>query len=250
MTMTFEAVSAFPAEHLQKNAEYSRSLGLPSVGSFEARGPLAIVGGGPSINNYKYTLQSWPGTVWAVNRTWKWCKDNAINSVFFSFDPNPSVEGMVEGAEQAILGERVDPKVYQRLAGKNIWRGEGNLGGTTSVGAAIISGFQCGFKHITLFGCESSYQPGRSHAYAHFEPEDELVIWCDGMHFITNPQMFMAGVELSTMIKSAPAILKERSGGMLRAMCETTEGYDIVGCTPSFQAKVDAAAKESAEKVA
>lgn len=242
MTITFEAVSQFPQEQLESNSKYSESLGLPSVEQFEAVGPLAIVGGGASINTYKYTLQSWPGTIWAINRTWKWCKDNEINAVFFSFDPNPSVEEMVGGAEQAILGDRVNPSVYERLAGKRVWRGEGNLGGTTSVGAAIISGFKCGFEKVVLFGCESSYQPYQSHAYAHFEPEDELVIWVDGMHFITSPQMLMASVELSKMIKSNPHFMTERSGGLLRAMIESEDEYKIVGCTQSFQNKIDALA--------
>ena len=244
MAVTFEPVSSFPQEQLESNAKYSESLGLPSIEQFEAVGPLAIVGGGPSINNYKYTLQSWPGNVWAINRTYKWCKDNHINAVFFSFDPNPSVEEMVVGAEQAILGDRVDTSVYERLQGKRIWRGEGNLGGTTSVGAAIISGFKCGFESVTLFGCESSYQPYQSHAYAHFEPSDELVIWVDGMHFITSPQMLMAAIELSQMIKSNPHFMRERSGGLLRAMLESPTDYQIVGCTQSFQDKIDACALE------
>lgn len=242
MGVSFEPVSAFTPEHLERNELYSKSLGLPSIEQFEATGHLAIVGGGPSINQYKYTLQSWQGPVFAINRTWKWCEDNKIDAVFFSFDANPSVEGMVTGAKQAILGNRVDPAVFKRLEGADIWLGEGNLGGSTSAGAAIIAGFKSGHERITLFGCEGCYQVGASHAYAHFESEDELVVWCNGMHFITNPQMFMASVELSTMIKSAPQILREQSGGLLRAMCETQDGYDIVGCTQVFQDKIDAAA--------
>lgn len=242
MGITFEPVSLFPQEQLESNTSYSESLGLPSVEQFEAVGPLAIVGGGPSISTYKYTLQSWPGTVWAVNRTWKWCKDNDIDAVFFSFDPNPSVADMVEGATKAILGDRASPEVYDRLKGKRVWRGEGRLGGTTSVGAAIVSGFKCGFENVTMFGCEASYQPNQSHAYAHFEPVDELVIWVDGMHFITNPQMLMAAIELSNMIKSNPEFMREKSGGLLRAMIESPTPYQIVGCTQSFQDKIDMAA--------
>lgn len=247
MSVSFEAVSSFSAEHLERNEKYAQSLGLPSISSFEATGRVAIVGGGPSINQYKYTLQSWNGPVLGINRTWKWCKENKIDAVFFSFDANPSVAGMVEGADKAILGNRVDPEVFKRLDNASIWVGEGNLGGTTSVGAAIIAALRGGADKVVLFGCEGSYQVGSSHAYAHFEPEDELIIWCNNMHFITNPQMFMASVELSTMIKYSPTILKEQSGGLLRAMIETEDGYDIVGCTRGFQAKIDAAAKAASE---
>jgi hypothetical protein len=207
------------------------------VEQLQATGPLAIVGGGPSILNYTYTLQSWSGPVWAINRSWKWCRDNGIEATFFSYDANPSVTEMVDGAEKAILGKKVDPMVFNRLSGKSVWIGTGDISGTTSVGEAIVTGLVTQHPKVTLFGCEGCFQPKQSHAYAHFESRDELVIWCGGMHFWTNPQMLMASVELSSFIRSAPDVLNERSGGLLRAMVETPE-YEIVGYSEGLEARL------------
>jgi hypothetical protein len=238
--ITFETRSAFPAEQLKRNEDYSASLGLPHVETLEATGPLAIVGGGPSINQYKYTLQSWNGPVWAINRTWKWCDDNSIDATFFSYDANPSVCEMVDGVERAILGKKVDVAVFDKLAGKQVWIGTGDISGTTSVGEAIVTGLVTQHPKVTLFGCEGCYQPEQTHAYANFETNDELVVWCNGLHFYTSPQLLMASVELSSFIRSAPDVLRECSGGLLRAMVENPE-HEVVGYSESLEAKLRAA---------
>jgi hypothetical protein len=240
VTITFQPVSAFSEEQLKRNEEYSLGLGLPMVEQIQATGPLAIVGGGPSVLSYRYTLQSWRGPVWAVNGAWKWCRDNDIAATFFSYDANPSVLDMVDGVERAILGKKVDPSVYQKLAGKSLWIGTGDVSGTTSVGEAIVNGLVAQHPKVWLFGCEGCFQPDQSHAYAHFKPRDELVIWCNGMHFWTSPQMLMASVELSSFLRSAPDVLAERSGGLLRAMVETKE-YEIVGYSEGLESRLVAA---------
>lgn len=213
---------------------------MPKVETLQATGPLAIVGGGPSILNYRYTLQSWKGPVWAVNRSWQWCRKNDIKATFFSYDANPSVIDMVDGVEQAILGKKVDQEVYRRLEDKSVWIGTGDISGTTSVGEAIVMGLVTAHPTVTLFGCEGCFQPEQSHAYAHFEPQDYLVVWCDGMHFWTSPQMLMASVELSSFLRSAPDVLRERSGGLLRAMVENKD-YEIVGYSESLEKRLVAA---------
>lgn len=232
--ITFETISPFSEEQLKRNEEYSGSLGWPSLKSFRATGPLAIVGGGLSINQYLYTLQSWPGDVWAINRTWKWCRDNNIPATFFSFDANPSVADMVDGAEKAILYHRTDVEVYKKLAGKEVYIGNSNVGGSTSTGAALVAGLEAGYDTITLFGCDGCFQMNASHAYGQWQAEDRIVVWCDNMHFLTNPQMLIASIEIAMMMNSVPDLVRERSGGLLRALSNTNCEYEIVGYTDSF----------------
>jgi hypothetical protein len=243
MPVVFETISPYPQEQIEANQKHSHSLGLPLVDTYPVSGPLAIVGGGHSVGQYRYTLQSWskawPGSVWALNGAWRWCRDNGIDATFFSFDASPRVAEMVAGADRAILGERADPASFRAMAGKQVWLGEGRLGGSTSAGAAIIAGLKSGHQRVTLFGCEASYQPGASHAYGHWEPEDELVLWSNEMHFVTNPQLLIGAVELATMINSSSNVIRECSGGLLRALCESDFQYEIVGCTEGFQAKLE-----------
>jgi hypothetical protein len=237
--VTFQGVSTVSEAQQEKHAEYSKGLNLPTVASYPVKGPLAIVGSGHSAALYKYTLQSWPGTVWAVNRAWRWSRDNAIDAVFFSFDPAPSVGEMLVGADKAILTYKMDPSVFHNA--KEMWISEASDGGTTSVGAAVATGVECGFSSITLFGCEACMQPDSSHINAHFSSDDEMVVWCNGMHFYTTARMFIGGIEISNMIKVCP-LVKELSGGMLRAMVEAKEEPKIVGASPSLHGKLFIAA--------
>lgn len=231
--VTFEGVCSVDNEQLEKNKEYALSLGLPTIGSFEAKGPLAVVGGGHSVAMYKYTLQNWKGTIWAVNGAYKWCKENGIDAVFFSFDPSPVVASMTEGADRAILNIKSAQETYQAMAGKSIWTGDSKDGGSTSVGAAIAMGVEAGFQEITLFGAEASMQPGNTHIYANHSGEDDLVVWCNGMHFYTTARMFIGCVEIRNIIKLCP-LVKELSGGLLRAMVEATVEPKIVGASPKM----------------
>jgi hypothetical protein len=239
--VTFEGVSSVPDEQLEKNREYSLSLGLPEVGSYEAKGPLAIVGGGHSLALYKYTLQNWRGTVWAVNGAYKWCKENGINAIFFSFDPCPVVAEMAKGADSAILHRKSAMETYQAMAGKPVWVGDTKEGGCTSVGGAVAVGVAVGFKDITLFGCEASMQPESTHIYANLPGDDDIVVWCNGMHFYTTARMFIGCIEIRNMVKAVP-FLKELSGGLLRAMVEAEVEPKIVGASPSMHEQLFVAA--------
>lgn len=232
MGFTFEGVCSIDEQQLQKNIEYSNSLNPTPVEEFKIEGPLAIVGGGHSVAQYKYTLQSWPGTIWAVNGAWRWCKENGIKAVFFSFDASPVVAKFAAGADRAIISHRADPSVYAGLTGE-FWVGTTKEGGSTSVGAAIACGIACGSQSITLFGCEASMQPDSTHIYMHQTADDDMVVWCNGMHFYTTARMFIGCVEIQNMIKACP-IVRECSGGMLRAMVETKEKPKVVGCSPSL----------------
>lgn len=234
---TFVGVCSVSDTQLEKNKQYSLSLGLPEIGSYEAKGPLAIVGGGHSVALYKYTLQSWPGTVWAVNGAYKWCKENGIEATFFSFDPAPSVAKLAKNASKVILNRCSSQETYQALAGKPVWVGDSKDGGSTSVGAAIVMGVECGFEDITLFGTEASMQPDSTHIYANHPSDDDIVVWCNGMHFYTTARMFIGCVEIRNMIKVCP-FLKELSGGLLRAMVEAKEEPKIVGCAPHLYDKL------------
>lgn len=232
MGFTFEGVCSINEQQLQKNREYSNSLNPTPVKEFPIKSPLAIVGGGHSVGQYKYTLQSWPGTIWAVNGAWKWCKENGIDAVFFSFDASPSLANIASGASRAILSHHCDPSVYQAIDGQ-FWVGTTREGGSTSVGAAIACGIECGASSIMLFGCESSMQPDNSHIYGHYTGDDDMVVWCNNMHFYTTARMFIGCVEVQNIIKACP-LVKERSGGLLRAMVETKDKPVVVGCSPAL----------------
>jgi hypothetical protein len=235
--VTFRAVSPYSDEHIALNVEHARSLGLPSIKQYRLTGPLAVVGGGLSVMGYVETLRRWDGSVWALNGAWKWCRDNGIGATFFSIDPGPIVADMVLGAQQAILAERCVPAAF--VAANVTFVYPGNLGGCSSAGAAICAGLQSGHTQVTLFGCEANYQQDRSHAYGHVTSQHELIVKCAGMHFLTTPTLALQAKELAIMILEAQGVVRETSGGFLRAMVNSGCEYDIVAATEGFEATLE-----------
>lgn len=236
--VSFRAVSAYSDEHIARNVEHARSLGLLNIDEAKSREPsLAIVGGGVSALGYVETLRRWDGPVWAINGAWKWCRLNSIDAVFFSIDPGPVVAEMASGAFEAILAERCDPAAFDAAAATYLYRG--TLGGCSSAGAAICAGLQSGHTQVTLFGCEANYQQERSHAYGHVTSQHELIVKCAGMHFLTTPTLALQARELAIMILEAKGVVRETSGGFLRAMVNSGCEYDIVAATEGFEATLE-----------
>jgi|GEM_PF-2668354 len=235
----FRAVSPYSDEHLNRNIEHARSLGLQNVDELEHSGPIAVIGGGLSVMGYVETLRRWDGNLLAINGAWRWCRENGIDAVFFSIDPNPIVAEMARGADKAILAERCDPAAFSSASTTYLY--SGTLGGCSSAGAAIIAGLKSGHTQVTLFGCEANYQQQRSHAYGNVKSQHELIVKCCGMHFLTTPTLVMQARELAIMILEAQGIVRETSGGFLRAMVNANCEYDIVACTPGFEATLEPA---------
>jgi hypothetical protein len=236
--VTFRAASAYSDDHIARNVERARSLDLPTTDEYRFTGPLAVVGGGLSALGYVETLRRWDGPVWAINGAWRWCLTNGINATFFSIDPNPVVAELVDGAPEAILAERCDPAAFRAVPATYLY--PGTLGGCSSAGAAIMAGLRSG--QVTLFGCEANYQQQRSHAYGHVAAQHELIVKCCGMHFLTTPTLALQAKELAIMILEANGVVRETSGGFLRAMVNARCEYDIVAATEGFEATLEPAA--------
>jgi hypothetical protein len=236
----FRAVSPYSNEHINRNVEHAKARGLAPVSQFPDERPLAVVGGGYSILGYVETLRRWEGPVWAINGAHRWCRENGIDACFFSIDPNPIVADMADGAHTAILAERCDPSAFDEP--RAYYTYAGTLGGCSSAGAAICAALQAGVRQVTLFGCESNHQQQRSHAYAHHQPPHELIVKCCGMHFLTTPTLALQAKELAIMILEAQGVVRETSGGFLRAMVNANCEYDIVACTEGFEETLSVAA--------
>lgn len=239
MKVDFRAVSAYSNEHINRNVEHARSLGLPTVERYKPTGPLAVVGGGLSALGYVETLRRWEGDVWAINGAWKWCWDNRIDAAFFSIDPSPLIADMAGGAREAILAERCDPAAFNAASTTYLY--PGTLGGCSSAGAAIVAGFKSGHEQITLFGTECNFQQTRTHVYGHTKPDHELIVKCAGMHFLTQPNLAMQAKELAIMILEAQGLVRETSGGFLRAMVNSRCDYQVVAATEGFEQTLAAA---------
>lgn len=229
ITLAIEGVLPVPAEVVQRNVReapvektYRRVPVLP-----ENIQPhrLAVVGGGTSINDHVETLKNWPGDIWAINGAWHWCRERGIASTLFGCDPDPIMLKWCAGVDKALLGNTVDPRVFEMLkdADVTLWDSDGREGGiagrgSTATCAPHLAARMGYLNGITFFGCESCYPPGATHAYQHESRAEEMLIEAGGGEYLTAPDFYMQAIELSNLIRELPGFLVEESGGLLRAL--------------------------------
>lgn len=209
------------------NRSHNNSLGLPRVREAKARStPLAVVGGGPSIKRHIEELRNWPGDIWAVNGAFTWCKQHGIDAVFFTVDPMPyHVE--FSPSDRALLADNCDTALVNEWSGafvKLFQIGIGHIAnGPSTASTAPHLGLVTGYVDISFFGCESSWDEA-THGY--HKPDEELdtisnyglLVECGGEQFRTAADFVMQAEYLARMIRLAPHVFKDRSGGLLSAM--------------------------------
>lgn len=228
MKIDFKGRAPITDEQAEENIAYSRSLGLPELR--QVRGPLAIVGGGPSIHVFEQVLAKWPGDIWAINGAWRWCRDSGIDAVFYTVDPEACAVPLAQGAKRAVLAYSCAPELFDSLKGANIQLIDTHafITGPSSATTAIIPAIHCGALPITFYGCESSYSnTTRTHAYQNNPSRFWLKVRVGDEVFLTEPALVVQAVELAACIRKWPTLFREQSGGLLRALVNNPE-WDAV----------------------
>lgn len=240
MKLKYVALGSLEPGEAERNISYAKSLGLTDVP--EGRGlfrPLAIVGGGPSINDHVETLKNWPGDIWAVNGAFKWCQKHGIEATFFSVDSNPTLIELAKGAKKALLGTLVDPCVFDELSNAEVHIFDagfiaGLATGPTSVTCAPALALHAGYGSITIFGCEGSYRDGLTHAYFDDAPNPyQIEVECGGKRFLSEAEYHMQCMYLVQFLRAAPHVFSEMSGGLLRAMVDHDDD-EVISATPEL----------------
>ncbi len=235
ITLNFHGEPPVTAEDIQANADRTKAdISIPHIQKYKSlRGRLAVVGGGASIIKQVKTLKAWPEEVWAVNGAWHWCKANGIKARFIAVDPHEVVASWVQGVDDALLVTRCHPKVFETLKANNAKIEVLNLEerdfatGSSTATTCVYLGALSGYQGITFFGCEGSYDPGRTHAYMHESRASEMMVVCCGKQFLTAPDYLVQTLELAHWAKGTGSYLQEKSGGLLRAMMKNPK-YDVI----------------------
>jgi hypothetical protein len=232
-------------EDIERNRRLSAGWPRVEMGQEVHGRRLAVVGGGPSILRELETLKSWDGGIWAINGACRWLRDRGVFSIFFAVDPHPIVAQWAEGATDALICSRSDPLVFSRLPLARVTvfdiRNDdpsGILCGSSTATAAVHLAVEHGYRDVTFFGCEGSYQ-SESHAYMDEKREDRLLVECGGERYLTAPDFFVQCQELAPLLKLKNCGMKfaERSGGLLRAMAENDD-FDVIAASRSVHEKL------------
>jgi hypothetical protein len=244
MTFRLEIISKCiePIERLKENA--LTCAGLPRLPKQEPHGgKLAIVGGGPSVNDRLDELRAWDGEIWAINATAKWLADRGIKSKFITVDPGLFPKEMVE-VEEAYLATLCHPQMrehFKKVSFFDMYETdpEGITGGTTTASRALSLGIHQGFYDITLYGCEGSFTIGQDHVDRNEMHPEMAVIQAGDEHFVTYLGYMTQCDALANMIRLAPNVFKQRSGGLLEAMIKHPDTWAIVAVSAALKAQLE-----------
>lgn len=230
----FECKGNVPQDIWRANILHSLSLGLPRVEDEVLtlkRGPLAVVGGGPSIKDHLLELRHhWIGNpLWGINGMAGWLSCQGIPAWYFSIDPVPCTSREVQDVPGAIVATNVDRSVFDKLLPKPIklfhfWNDEGlpkgwQHGPTSACTAAIVAVRFVGHLRVELFGCEGSLG-NNTHAYKHEDRNDLMRVLAAGQEWYTTPDFMLQSQFLAQLITGLPEVYINRSGGLLAAMLE------------------------------
>lgn len=224
---------------VEGNRTINRARAYPALGCRPVKQDLAVVAGGPSIIDRLDELRAFDGEVWAINGAWRWCAERGIDAALFSMEAAPALVDMAHGATYAVLPDLADPRVFDTVGHDRCemfdTSGEWFVSaGGTSAGAAPIVGFTRGHRHITFYGCESSFAIGQQrHAYANDVLHGQILeVRSNGQTFYTSPDLFGQAEALAEIIRGAPEAFAERSGGLLGAMVVSGD-HDITAASRS-----------------
>lgn len=192
---------------------------------------LAIVGGGPSVLNKLDILREWDGDIWSVNRTPEWLAKQGIKSTLISVDASKRFEEWSNPfyVDSAIVSSWCPPTVLERYKNVQIFHMQpftphGIQGGSSTASSMIIVSTFQGYKDVTFFGCEGSFED-KDHAYVDEKKPHQIIVSANGQHFRTVPPMLIQCQELSMVMNEAGKIFKEECGGLLRAMIADPNWY-------------------------
>lgn len=227
-------------DYLRKNAEINSRHPFIET-SFKPNGrKLAIVGGGPLVIHDLPELQSWEGDVWGINFTAQWLNENGVQATLFTVDPEP----FEVHAPDAILGSVCDPSLFEQFEGRVRTfhmlqtHEDGICGGSFSSTCAAAVALRMGYSDVSFFGCEGSYET-QDHVDRHEGREAELFVRAGGKDYRTCPPFMIQCEELAKLL-TFDGVFHNRSGGLLKAMVENPDTWEIVAVSAAFKEHLEA----------
>jgi hypothetical protein len=131
-------------------------------------------------------------------------------------------------ANRAILSSVCDPSVFAAMKGPIEVFPRGDLpNGSSGVATAPMVAAKRGHKHVTFFGCESSFE-GQEHAYSWpHKTKSRALIECGGKRYLTTPQLIMQAEYIAEIAQGVPGFVSVVGGGFLPALIEHGD-YEVL----------------------
>ena len=222
-------------EDLRRNAQVNARH--PQVQRCAPHGrKLAVVGGGPLVRHDLEELRAWDGDVWGINFTAGWLNANGVKAALFTVDPVP----FLTEAPEAILATVCAPSLFEHFKGRvrgfnlAVTDPENGLhsGAFSSTSAPAVS-LKLGYIDVSFFGCEGSFET-QDHVDRHEGRPDQLIVRAGGRDYVTCPPYLTQCDELRKLFVF-DNVYHNRSGGLLKAMIEHPDTWEIVAVSASLK---------------
>ena len=235
----------------QLKAQAQTCDGLPRIPKRAPHGgSVAIVGGGESTETKLDELRAFPGQIWAINSTAKWLQERGVPCTFIAIDPGP-VHTLTPWGKKALLATSCHPDLRTHFEDVQLFdlvetHTDGIAGGTTCASRALHLAIHQGYYDIHLWGCDSSFQPGRDHVDRHEEWPEQVIVRANGKRFLTILEWVMQAECISQLLRMAPTVFYNHSGGLLAAMVEDPDGWEVEAVSAALKEAMDAVNETSA----
>ena len=208
---------------------------------------LAVVGAGPLVVHDLEELRTWDGDIWAINSAARWLHENGVRATLVTIDPLdiPGEFPMMD----ALVATCCHPNLFQKLEGKNVWTFDliethpetGLAGGCTTATRTPALAIKLGYRDVSYFGCEASYDGDRDHIDFHNGEAQEVIVRAGGRDYRAETGLLVQCQDFMQLFTTFPDAFKNRSGGLLKAMIDNPDTWEIVA--------VSAAMKQHLEEV-
>lgn len=211
--------------------------------------PCAIVGGGLSVQSRLGMLRAWSGDIYAINDTAGYLSDNGIPCFLYAIDVTRvpyKIGSLVRGA---VFASRVNRVQFDNMGNNPIWvfdLGEedgknGIEGGPTAVCRTPHLMLKMGYKGITYFGIDGSFDPNITHVTGLSQAAymNMIIINVEGTNYYTNAAFYLQNECMVKFFDLAKPFLTLESDGLLKAMLENPETWGVVAIADDLKSKYE-----------
>jgi len=224
-------------EEVKENTKLSK--GYPRVEWAVYEYPVcAVVGGGPSVKKRLDELKEFRGDIFAINDTAGYLSDNGISCYLYAIDVTKTPYRIGPLVKGAIFGSRVNQVQFKQFKREQIRvfdlveedQINGIEGGPTAACRTHHLFLKMGYKGVKYFGCEGSIVREATHITGYSEAAYNcmIIISAAGVEYLTNAAFMMQSEFLSNIIREHKRFFFDASGGLLRAMIENPETWEVV----------------------
>lgn len=228
-----------PSYQRLAHVEHALSLGLPEIDVVRhTKGHVAIVGTGPSVRECIATLRLWKGPVWAANGALGLLLDHHIvPDAWVSVDPMTDIVAYLDRTPHEVTyypASVCHPAVFERLKGcpkVKLWHTLSDVplpetflqigGGSTTATRAPMLAYALGYKRVSLFGVDSSWDDdsafhgdGRGVPTTGRIADETVTVEMNGKTYRTSRALISQATYLGYLKQRFPGKLEVRGRGL------------------------------------